>query len=193
MRNILFILAVLLFLSNRNISAQGDSLKNRVSFEPFYLTMNGIRINYERHLKKGHWLEIGPQFYASENESKTSKYNSLKGLGTSVYYKSFLDKKKRGHGTYIAFGGMMCNYWIEYPHDKLISKTNFPKFGGDVIVGYNFATISDMITAEIYAGLGYRYANTKNPYILSNFTDFYTSYAWTGNIMVLGAKIGFSF
>ncbi|NJK98635.1 MAG: hypothetical protein HC905_30280 [Bacteroidales bacterium] len=93
LRFILILFYILFLLPTR---AQNDSTKNEVvAFHPFHLVNNGIRVDYDRHLGKNHWIQIGPQFYAADKSDEESlrDFNELIGAGISVNHRMYVGEQ----------------------------------------------------------------------------------------------------
>ena len=189
----IFLIIMLAIMPTVFIHAQSDSTKNHVMLVPQYLILNGVRIDYERKLTKTQWLQVCPMIYLGQKTKKSDNYDydNLVGIGGAVYHKLYSNSTGNGTGAYLSYG-LMANYFlIEYPSTTKVNKTDFAKVGGDVIIGYDYAVSRLLIGA--WMGLGYRYTFTENKHIIKNFSDFAIDYAYSGNILNMGVKIGILF
>lgn len=183
------------------LKAQEDTSFNEViAFHPFHLINNGIKIDYDRKVFDNHWIQISPQFYASERtDNRDSRnYKELLGIGASVFHRIYLGNRRPSLGTYFSYGFSYTHYNLKYDDDNpiagnLLAETDINKFGGDLIIGYQTKAFERLIF-DVYAGLGVRYSdrnfrgNTQR-----EFNKFMYDYGYTGNVLVLGIRIGFGF
>jgi hypothetical protein len=183
-----------------HIKAQ-DTLvfKNVLSFHPFHLINNGIRIDYDRHLGKSHWLQIGPQFYAAERneDSNGEEYSELVGAGVSVFHRIYLGEEKPSLGAYFSYGFTYNHYNLKYeedtPTDNVLDETTIDKYGADIIIGYQTRAF-DKLIFDVYAGLGGRYSDRSfKGESHRKFNETLLDYGFTGNVMVFGFRLGFNF
>jgi hypothetical protein len=198
-RNILMIL--LIFISITLAFSQEEETKNKTiySFVPQYLINRGIRVDIEKKISDRHYLQICPQFYLSEKEGKefvndNNQFNYLIGGGLNLYHKIFTSEELKSSGIYLSYG-LSYNYFnIEYIDDsgdyEYTAKANINKFGGDLIIGYQFF-IHEIVSFDFYTGLGTRlsYMNTDGN-DKERFNSGYFGYNYTGNILILGFRVG---
>jgi len=123
-------LALLFVISSYNpLLAQVDSVatktiiepQNAISFVPQYAIINGIRIDYERRIKKGsnQWIVATPMFFIDNNnpyyyydDGDYASYETMTGIGINVYFKNIVYKSNRvnwksglpRHSLYLSFG-----------------------------------------------------------------------------------------
>lgn len=190
----------LIFLQNINSQEEEQSFDEVLSFHPFHLVNNGIRIDYDRKIAKNHWIQIGPQFYAAEkNENNDYRdYSELMGVGISVYHRMYLGSKAPSLGTYFSYGATISHFNLKYEESTssrtdATSETRINKFGGDIVIGYQTKAFERLII-DVYAGLGGRYADrTFTGATKKKFNEFLYDYGYTGNVLLGGIRIGFSF
>jgi hypothetical protein len=196
----LLISSVFLFLTF-SAKAQNDSLAfdEVLSFHPFHFVNNGIRIDYDRHLGKGHWLQIGPQFYVAERSvdqyDDLREFKDLLGVGVSIYHRIYVGKEKPLKGTYFSYGFTYNHFNLKYDNTttKEEEETEINKFGGDIVIGYQ-TMFMDKLVVDFYAGLGGRYADLRyRGDTHKKFNDFIYDYGFTGNVIIMGVRIGFGF
>jgi hypothetical protein len=212
MKTTIFRISVWLFLilftsGSQRLGAQQDSLVNQtIAFHPFHLVNNGIRIDYDRKIGKNQWIQLGPQFYASEKTEDQSlyqnsdyrNYKSLIGIGISVYHRIYLGSKQAPFGTYFSYGITYNHFKLGYSDDNqnttaADAETRIQKLGADIVIGYQLLAFEKMII-DLYAGLGGRYAvrsytGTKH----TAFNEWMYDYGYTGNVMLVGIRIGIGF
>ncbi len=190
----------LLFLQNIKGQEEESSFDEVISFHPFHLVNNGIRIDYDRKIAKNHWIQIGPQFYAAEkNEDNDGReYNELMGVGFSVYHRIYLGSKAPSLGTYFSYGATFSHFNLKYDEPTssrtgVTSETSINKFGGDIVIGYQTQAFERLII-DVFAGLGGRYADRDFTGLThKKFNKFLYDYGYTGNVILGGIRIGFSF
>jgi hypothetical protein len=189
-------------VTKSKFTSTNDSLPTRITFQPFYFAIHALRLSYDRKIKEGKWIEISPLFFLSEKSGQYDDYSKLSGLGGMVYYKHFVSRTQRNSGVYVGMGAMFNYLWFEYPlytssfsssGDQEYLKTSFAKLGGDLIFGYDFMFASGKLTGGVYGGFGFRYANTDNQIMKHRFNEAYWDYAFSGNILLVGLKVGAAF
>lgn len=192
----------LLFIFPLQINAQ-DSLpqynKAIYSFVPQYLIKQGIRIDIEKQIKGQHFLQVCPVFYLSEQNNDdflfdNNAYTKLIGGGVHLYHKYFVSENFDKNPLYISYG-LNYNYYEvdfydEYLDETVLANSSIQKMGFDVIIGYQ-SIIKDVVSIDIFTGLGTRYAlmnsSTDNT---DKFNQGYLGYNYTGNLLLLGFRIG---
>ncbi len=194
---IFFLLLVLTFLD-----ATPQEEKNRetiYSFLPQYLINRGIRIDIDKRLTGRHYLQICPQFYLSEKDEDSflidkNRFSYLIGGGLNLYHKIYAFEEFKDYGLYLSYG-ITYNYFnIEYVDDsegvEISAKGEIHKIGGDLILGYQFF-IRRVVSVDIFTGLGTRfsYMDARGA-DTDRFNTGYFGYNYTGNIMLLGLRIG---
>lgn len=196
----IFILLSVLFLFRLSPAQEETTIDEVITFHPFHLVNNGIRIDYDRRIFNNHWLQFGPQFYASERaENRDSRdYKELLGVGVSLYHRIYVGERKPSMGTYFSYGLTYSHFDLKYDEEtpvagNLLAETKINKFGGDIIIGYQTLAF-DKLIVDIYAGLGSRYADRR--YMgktQRKFNKYIYDYGYTGNLLIAGIRIGFGF
>jgi hypothetical protein len=204
----LFSIILITILTANKAEAQSDSIKNHLMFVPHYLGFNGIRIDYERKISSNHWIQLSPELYFKEKSADSdyeedspffetsSTLRKLVGVGVNAYHKIYLGISYRKPGAYISYGASAGYFEIEYANDYGSGTTSFnafPKIGGDVIIGYDIGFNKNLIMIGFYTGLGFRYSFTDDDQIKKNFTRNMYDYAYSGNIFLIGIRIGTKF
>ena len=194
-------IVLFLFLPIFYTSFSQETEKNKTvySFVPQYLINRGIRIDIEKHIKNNHVLQFCPQFYLSERDeddfsTSKNKYSYLIGGGMNIYHKIFASPDYKNYGLYLAYGISLSYYNIEYTDDSenfaIAAKADVVKTGLDVLLGYQLFS-HDIFSIDIYTGLGTRLSfMDSNGADKDRFNNGYYGYAYTGNIMHLGVRIG---
>ena len=203
MKKILIFTSLFILAISGELSAQTDSLafkKTIYSFMPQYLINRGIRIDIEKQISGKHWIQICPQFYLSEKDNEDNfiydenSFNSLIGGGLNVYHKIFAHSDFTKHGLYFSYGVTYNYFEIEYFDDYLGSTINaeatIHKVGFDINLGYQFM-IKQIVSIDLFTGVGTRYSfmetNSDNK---EKFNATYFGYNYTGNLLLLGVRIG---
>ncbi|HAN17373.1 MAG: hypothetical protein A2X13_00820 [Bacteroidetes bacterium GWC2_33_15] len=203
MKKVLILTSIFILAISGQLSAQSDTLafkKTIYSFMPQYLINRGIRIDIEKQISGKHFIQICPQFYLSEKDNDESfvydenSYNSLIGGGVNVYHKIFAHSNFTKNGLYFSYGVSYNYFEIEYFDEYLGSTINanatIQKMGFDITLGYQFM-IKQIISIDIFTGAGTRYSimetNSDNK---DKFNATYFGYNYTGNLLLLGARIG---
>ena len=175
-----------------------------ISFSPQYLFNYGIRMDFERKVGSNKWLVIAPQIYLAEKNSQSSSdehtgrddFNLLAGTGLSVYMKNFA-LKNRNSGAYLGYGLMYNYFYTEYyediDNDIEEVKANIHKIGFDILLGYQMM-VYNVAYIDIYTGFGARKGYIENgEYSDFKFNGYPIGFNMTGNILLLGIKIGIMF
>jgi hypothetical protein len=197
-----YLLLPLLFFLMANAFPQEPEEKTDetiYSFVPQYLINRGIRVDIEKQLKPRQLLQICPQFYLSEKDEDNSlqdknQFSYLIGVGLNVYHKIFAFEEYKKYGLYLSYG-ISYNYfnieYIDHSGDFDVSaKGNIHKAGGDLVLGYQFF-VHEIVSVDVFTGLG-----TRVSYMdaggadTDRFNTGYYGYNYTGNIMLLGLRIG---
>jgi hypothetical protein len=195
-----FLVALIFILSFSQAFSQEEQTRESIySFVPQYLINRGIRVDIEKKLTQRHFLQICPQFYLSEKEedtflNSTNQFSYLIGGGLNVYDKIFAAESYKEYGLYFSYGLSYNYFYIEYLDDsgesELSAKANISKLGGDLILGYQFF-IRDLVSIDIYTGLGTRVSfMDANGADTDRFNTGYFGYNYTGNILLLGLRLG---
>lgn len=195
-----YLLFSLLFLLFLNVYPQEEKNKETIySFLPQYLINRGIRIDIEKQIGPRHYLQICPQFYLSEKDEDNftldkNKFSYLIGGGLNIYHKIFTFEDFKKYGLYLSYG-LSYNYfnieYIDYSGEVGVSaKENIHKVGGDLIIGYQFF-FREVVSLDVFTGLGtrYSYMDAGNA-DTDRFNTGYFGYNYTGNILLLGLRIG---
>ena len=199
MKNRIILLLTLISIA---VSAQ-DSIpakKRIISFSPQYLINYGVRLDFERKISPNKYLVIAPQLYLAEQNNKTDDiltdiddFNLLAGTGLAVSIKNFA-LKDGNFGAYLGYGLFYNYYYTEYFEDAEFEpeevKANIHKMGFDIILGYQLV-LYDVAIVDIYTGMAARKSFIDNgDYSDERFTSSPLGYNLTGNIFLLGIKIG---
>lgn len=173
-----------------------------ISFVPFYLVTNGIRIDFDVKLKENHWLQLAPQFYLREHEDNdpgdyynNRRFTSLLGAGLHIYHRVYMNKEFSRLNPYMSYGATWQYFNLKYnetPFSNEIERySEINKVGGDAIVGFVFV-LNNFIALDFYGGVGYRYSflhsDATSPI---KFNNFYTDYGYKGNLITTGVRISF--
>lgn len=194
---ILLLTFILIFI---NAFSQDEEKKETIySFVPQYLINRGIRVDIEKQLSGRHFLQICPQFYLSEKDEDSflqdnNQYSFLIGGGLNVYDKIYAFEDYKKYGLYMSYG-LSYNYfnieYIDYAAEAQIGATgNIHKVGGDLILGYQFF-VKEIVSIDIYTGLGTRFSYMDaDGADTDRFNSNYFGYNYTGNLLLLGLRIG---
>ena len=182
-------------LCGYGLSAQ-DSLRTIVSLVPQYIFVNGIRIDIDRQLVRNQWITVSPRFYVvGENGSSffdfDDSFSEMNGFGLGVQHKIFLNRKTLPLGSYLSYGLNFSHYYLEYQASQnIIEKHKIDKSGFDVILGLQ-KEMSDYLIFDFYTGLGFRYStHTSEGGNTYSYNDNFLSYGYSGNLLLLGVRVG---
>lgn len=199
MKRTILIPIILLFAFIKAFPQEEKTHENIYSFVPQYLINRGIRVDIEKQLTQRHFLQICPQFYLSEKEednfvNSDNQFSYLIGGGLNIYDKIFVAESYKDYGLYFSYGLSYNYFYIEYLDDsgesELSAEANISKLGGDLILGYQFF-IRDLVSIDIYTGLGTRISfMDADGSDTDRFNTGYFGYNYTGNILLLGLRIG---
>jgi len=157
------------------------------------------RIDVEKQLSGRHYLQLCPQFYLSERNEDNfimdkNRYSYLIGGGINLYHKIFAFECFKEYGLYLSYGISYNYFSVEYTDDSedvaVPAEGNIHKFGGDLILGYQFF-FRNVVSLDVFTGLG-----TRLSYMdaggadTDRFNTGYYGYNYTGNILLLGLRIG---
>jgi hypothetical protein len=180
-------------------SQEQESHETIYSFVPQYLINRGIRVDVEKQISSRHFLQLCPQFYLSEKNdenfaSTKNQFSYLAGGGLNVYDKIFAFEEYKEYGLYLSYGISYNYFYIEYTDysgDFVKSATgNIHKIGADLILGYQFF-VRKILSVDIYTGLGTRFSfMDAGDADTDRFNTGYFGYNYTGNIMLLGLRLG---
>ena len=175
--------------------------RHMISFVPQYLLNNGLRVDYDIRISGQHWLQFSPMVFYRENKTVNNEryydLNRLSGAGIHAYHR-FYPQKGFGHSNfYFSYGIAYQNYHILYDtteeRDRVERYSRINKYGADVIIGA-YTHLQNNFILDFYAGLGLRHAtlssNAENP---EEYKGMYFEYGYSGNIMLLGVRIGLPF
>jgi hypothetical protein len=198
-----FFISVTIALITANAEAQNDSARNHLMIVPHYFAFNGIRIDYERHIKKNHWIQLSPQYYFGNVEQLVSynsdyEFRNISGVGLDLYHKIYIAPEKYHRlSTYISYGVVVNYLTLKFINSgdslKQTLSKSFPKVGGDLIIGFDVSIPHVPIIFGSYAGIGFRYSFTDNADVKGHFTKNYYDFAYSGNLFVFGFKLGVRF
>jgi len=167
---------------------------------PQYLINRGIRIDIEKQIMPRHVLQLCPQFYLGEKKESAeffkeeNRFNYLIGGGLNVYDKIFAFEDFKDYGLYLSYGVSYNYFYIEYIENTignpLSAEANIHKVGADLIIGYQFF-IRQIVSVDLFTGVGTRYSFMETTGTDNNrFNTGYYGYNYTGNIMLLGFRLG---
>ena len=193
---------ILLFLILPVFIYAQDSIqyKRLVSFSPQYLFNYGIRVDFERKISDNKWLVVAPQIYLAEkkvsydnDEINYNDFNSVLGGGIALSVKNFVTKGNN-FGAYLGYGVFYNYFYVKYyeevENDIEEAEANINKIGFDIILGYQF-TGFDIATFDIYTGMAVRHSIMDNgDFSDDKFTDYPVGFNFSGNILLLGVRIG---
>lgn len=196
-----YLILILFVFTNITLAFSQSEISNKTiySFVPQYLINRGIRVDIEKKIAERHYLQICPQFYLSEKEDKEflvdkNQFNYLLGGGLNIYHKIFTVEDIKENGLYLSYG-LSYNYFnIEYLDNsgeyEFSAEADIHKTGADLILGYQ-VLINNIVSLDFYTGLGTRlsYMNTSGN-DKDRFNTGYYGYNYTGNILILGFRIG---
>src|SRR5690554_1770805 len=145
----LFIVSPRLLLSQKRETNEINQPRKIVSFVPFYLVTNGIRIDLDTKIKDNHWLQLASQFYLCEHGDNdpgdyynNRRFSSLLGAGLHVYYKVYMNKEFTRFNPYMSYGAIWQYFNLKYNealfNNEIECYSEINKVGGDVIVGFLF-------------------------------------------------------
>ena len=169
------------------------------SFVPQYLIKQGIRIDIDKQIKGQHFIQVCPVFYLSEQREEDVNYNNnsysnLLGGGIHIYHKYFVSENFEENPLYISYGPSYnyfeIDYYDDYLDEPVLASSTVQKLGFDVTIGYQ-RIINDVIALDVFTGLGTRFSymdsSTGNT---DKFNQGILGYNYTGNLLLLGVKLG---
>ncbi|MFC2086555.1 hypothetical protein ACFLSA_00100 [Bacteroidota bacterium] len=186
-----------------SVNSQEKTSVNRViSFVPQYIIKKGIRVDFERDLAGSNRLLLGPQLYLSEKNNSDDyyidedEYNLLFGAGIVALVKNFRNNPEE-LGLYLGYGVRYNFFSIKY--DELDSEGRYEvnstihKTGVDLILGHQMLFF-DFLSIDMYTGFGIRYSlfNTEGESV-DKFNSGVLDYNATGNVLLLGLRIGLKY
>jgi hypothetical protein len=196
--------AMILLISGLGMMAHSQELpeteyRGVINLLPAYLFVNGLRVDYDFSINRNHWIQAGPTIYLSENKSERylagDEYLRHTGIGFNLNHRYYPGGGFRANNVYISYGGSMHYNHLEYDEEvgSLNSKrySTIQKFGADVVMGF-YSVTAERLLLDIYAGMGIRYSvlssDADTPH---EFNNGYYSPGFSGNILVMGIRIGF--
>ena len=192
----------LIFLAWLPVHGQDSELPRKetvYSFEPHYLINRGIRVDIGKPFGVRNMIQICPQFYLSERDDDNfwqdrNQYSYLIGGGMNVYNKLFAFSNYMDYGLYLSYGVGYQFFYLEYTdysdESEFSASGTIHKIGADLILGYQFF-IHEIVSVDIYTGLGTRYSLMDADGADTNrFNTAYFGYNYTGNLLLLGVRIG---
>lgn len=198
----LFLIAPELLLSQKEETNELSQPSKIISFVPFYLVTNGIRIDFDTKIKENHWLQLAPQFYLREHGDNdpgdyynNRRFSNLLGAGLHVYHKVYMNKEFTRLNPYMSYGATWQYFNLKYNealfNNEIERYSEINKVGGDAIVGFIFV-LNNFIALDFYGGVGYRFSflhsDANSP---EKFNEFYTDYGYKGNLITTGVRISF--
>jgi hypothetical protein len=199
MKKLLLLLITFSVTFSITLGQDEEPRKNIYSFVPQYLINRGIRIDIEKQLSERHFLQICPQFYLSERDddnflNNKNQFTYLVGGGLSLYDKIFASGSYKDYGLYFSYGLSYNYFYIEYIDDSNQSEIsaygNIHKIGADLILGYQFF-VRDLVSIDIYTGVGTRVSSMDaDGADTDRFNTGFFGYNYTGNLLVLGLRLG---
>lgn len=209
---------LILILPIQNSAAQSlrivdpfPGYRQAVFLAPQYVAISGIRVDYERKLRKGHqWIVIAPQYYSDQNGYED--FDSFTGYGINMYFKRFLSHSVRVNdnglprtNVYFATGPAFQNFamrsteevpeefidngvtYIRYSQNEV--KTRIYKTGLNADFGVQI--ITDRFSIDFYGGVGLRLAFDENGEIMDYFNEYWIDFGYTGFLLNGGIRLGF--
>lgn len=200
----LTISVMILLISGIGMMAQSQELpeteyKGAINLLPVYLFVNGLRVDYDFSINRNHWIQAGPTIYLSEHKSERylagDEYLRHTGIGLNLYHRYYPGDGFRTNNVYISYGGNWHYNHLQYneevgarEHERY---STLQKYGADVIMGF-YSVAAERLLIDIYAGMGIRYSvlssDADSPH---EFNNGYFSPGFSGNILVMGIRIGF--
>ncbi len=192
-------------------SVDKSEFNNAISIVPQYAFISGIRVDYERKLKReDKWILFAPQLYLKTNSNYD--YDELTGVGMNVYYKMFLAQSRKKNGNGLSRTNVYFSVGPTYQHFRINSIEQFPvefteegityirfetgeyttrinKFGGNANFGLQF-TFGQFLL-DIYGGIGIRYALDSNGGMINYFNDDWLDFGYSGILLDGGVRLGF--
>lgn len=190
-------------------------LQNYIYFSPLYLIVEGTRLDYEYRFANGiHGLNLGATFFVGDLSG--SLFNSMGdeeyvGVKTDVLHKIYLADKLPIHGELVAQGYFSHGPFYQHSNIKYSSKEwqeiennglltlnevdvtkdiNIQRFGYSAILGVQIVTDA-RLTFDLYTGLSIRTAWVDNDE--RSYDELWISPGHTGNVLLLGFKLGAAF
>ncbi len=190
-----------------------------VSFVPFYLATNGVRLDFDFKIKDNHWIQAAPQFYIRERSDYTrsdwdddyyddyyyynfdidislsKNYSQLIGTGLHLYHKIYLNDEFSRLNPYLSYGPTWQLFSLNH-NEQILNRTigrttQINKVGGDVMVGF-MLMLHKYIALDFYAGLGFRHSfYSSDADNMPKFNESYIDYGYSGNLFTTGVRITF--
>jgi hypothetical protein len=177
--------------------AEEPGFRNMISFQPLYMIVNGLRIDYDRAINKNHWIQAAPVFFLNENQRNTfgNNYKSQQGVGLHLYHRYYPGEGFGRSPFYISYGGMWHfnrMLYNESINNQLSERyTMLNRRGLDVIIGVQ-STATHRFVIDIYTGMGIRMVSMKtDAQDPRHFDNAYIMPGYAGTIILGGIRIGF--
>jgi hypothetical protein len=173
--------------------------KSVINILPAYLSVNGMRLDYDIALTRNHWIQAGPVLFLAENKTGRylagDKYLQHFGAGLHLYHRYYPGQGFQNTPVYISYGGMWHYNHLEYNKESSGIESDrysaIQKVGADVIIGFCWVA-ADRLLIDFYTGMGVRYSTlTTDAPEPSRFNDGYFAPGYSGNVLLLGVRIGF--
>ena len=191
-----FLLALSLLISQL-VFAQSEPIvfdKTIVSIVPQYLITQGIRLDIEKQIKGSHFIQVCPQFYSSQDTKYGNGYEYSTGAGLFLYHKYFPNSDFINNEIYISYG-LTYNFYNLKPAENAtsgIEDRNINKIGADLIIGVQFF-YNDVISFDLFTGLGTRVSFINGEMKPQESDRGYSAYDYSGNLLLLGFRLGVLF
>lgn len=198
-------ISIILFICTCFFVAKGQDTIPKIegaiySFVPQYLINNGLRVDIDKQIANRHFVQVCPQFYLREksNDDESSggmhSFTRLTGAGLNVYHKIFANENFYENPVYFSYGLTYNFYNVNYIENYLgtdvEAEGKINKAGIDIIIGYQ-TIIKKVVSIDVYTGLGTRISNmTTDTGSNKKFNDSYFDFNYTGNLMLIGIRLG---
>jgi len=224
MKKTIFIIILLTLSAFISIKAEQPEKKdyNFLIFGvPQYIISNGLRIDFDIHIKNTpRWLILSPYYYfdrssvdllnlgGSDDYYDPYSYDQMLGVGLGIAQKIFLSKEPVSKGYYLYYGATYKyfdidgnNYtWVEYtgedglPYQNMqdIEYTmNIHSIGACATLGYQ-SQIMPALYLDLFIGFGVKYAFHYSPeHVTVKYNRGINDFGYIGTHMAGGIRIGF--
>ncbi|MFN3554597.1 MAG: hypothetical protein ACK4VN_01400 [Bacteroidales bacterium] len=204
--NKIYILLLISLCGFSSLRAQQQETEKRnnaislVSVQPFFLTANGLRIDFDRKVDKKNWVVISPIVYLRDNNSNSDAFSGAnfkthRGVGLHLSHRFYPGGITFGHSPYYISYGFVWHYHdLQYNHRELgvssEGRTMINRWGGEVTIGL-MAFTSGIAHVDLYTGLGIRHADFRfSGNGEKRFNNNYWDPGYSGSIMLLGIRLG---